>query len=150
VKERKTLNILLINDDEDDSFILDEVSQYFKEQIILSNTIPEPNLVDRLKTETLPDLIILDLYMSNINGLELLKQIRAPKGLKDVPVIIYSSKQQSFIVKKCFEMGATLFVEKPHTYKGVERMLKKIVAIDWNKHKTKSKEHSFILETDDY
>lgn len=150
MKEGKVLNILLVNDDEDDSFILHEVAQYFSDKIILRNTYPAERMVDKLASGALPDLVLLDLYISKINGLDLLKQIRSHKLLKNLPVIIYSSMQHASVVRKCFEAGATLFVEKPHTYKGIERMLKKIVAMDWDKYKEKTKEHNFILQMEDY
>ena len=150
MKEGKVLNILLINDDEDDSFILNEVSEYFSEKMSFNNAHPASNIIERLASGSLPDLILLDLYMGKINSLDLLKQIRGHRVLKNLPVIIYSSRQHANIVRKCFDSGATLFVEKPHTYKGIERMLKKILAMDWEKYKAKSKEHSFILQTEDY
>jgi CheY-like chemotaxis protein len=150
VKEGKVLNILLINDDEDDSFILHEVSHYFSDKLVLHNTFPTDDVVEKIAAGPHHDLLLLDLYMPKINGLDLLKKIRSNSRLKNTPVIIYSSRQHSTIVRKCFEAGATLFVEKPHTYKGIERMLKKILAMDWEKYNVKTKDLSFILETEDY
>lgn len=150
MKEVKALSILLINDDEDDSFILHEVSQYFPNKILLNNIFPSGDIIKNMVEAPLPDLILLDLYISTVNGLDLLKQIRSSRLLKNIPVIIYSSRQHAAIVRKCFDAGATLFVEKPHTYKGIERMLRKILDMDWDKYKVKSKEQSFILETEDY
>lgn len=150
MKESKLLNILLINDDEDDSFILQEVAQYFSSSVVLDNICPEYRIAEKLDLEKLPDIIVLDLYMGRANGLDLLKQLTFNKSTRHIPVIIYSSRQHSSIVRKCFDLGASLFVEKPHTYKGVERMFRKIIAMDWNQYKTREREYNFILETEDY
>jgi response regulator RpfG family c-di-GMP phosphodiesterase len=139
VKESRLIEILLINDDEDDAFILHEVAQLFAHQLILEDVGAQQLIFEKLQPDNLPDVIFLDLYMGKQNGVDVLKQIRSKKHLKNIPVIIYSTRQHSSIVRKCFDLGATLFVEKPHTYKGVERMLKKLVAMDWTKYKTKSK-----------
>jgi CheY-like chemotaxis protein len=149
VKDGKFLEILLINDDEDDAFVLHEVAQSFASQVVLRDIRPDQSLLNNLQPTNLPDIIFLDIFMSKYNGVDLLKQIRSKKHLKNLPVIIYSARQHSTIVRKCFDSGATLFVEKPHTYKGVERMLKKIIAMDWQKDKATTKEPDFIMHTED-
>lgn len=150
VQATKPLKILLINDDEDDTYILHEVAELFIDKITLANLDIQASVSESITSDNLPDIVLLDLYVSKINGVDVLKQIRATKHLKSIPVIIYSGRQHSSIIKKCFELGATLFVEKPHTYKGVERLFKKIMALDWSKYKQNAKEHDFIMHTDDY
>jgi PleD family two-component response regulator len=144
--DRAPLHILLINDDEDDTFILHEVAQRFP-TIELDNIHPQEKITEELRKGNMPDIILLDLYMSKMSGFDILRQLRSTKDCKQIPVIIYSSKQHSNIVKKCFDLGANMFIEKPHTYKGIERMIRKIVAMDWSRG-SRLREHGFILQAD--
>ena len=149
VEDQKLLKILLVNDDEDDAFILFEVSQSFPANIYLGDIRPGIDIIGQINSFA-PDIILLDIHLSSINGIDLLRQIKSKRALRHLPVIIYASRQHSVVVRKCFDLGATLFVEKPHTYKGVERMLKRILQIDWNRNYNSIKEVNFILLNEDY
>jgi len=62
---------------------------------------------------TLPDLIILDIEMPRMNGLEMLRQLRADPVLGKTPVIIQTAEQSDQRREQMFELGATDFVLKP-------------------------------------
>lgn len=60
-----------------------------------------------------PDFVILDIQLPDINGLEVLKRIRAhPRG-KDVPVIAITSYAMSGDREKLMAAGCTAYIEKP-------------------------------------
>jgi|SRR3989344_3715411 len=56
--------------------------------------------------ELAPDLILLDIVMPKINGLEVLAEIREDKNLKKIPVIIISNSGQPVEIDKIKELGA--------------------------------------------
>ena len=60
-----------------------------------------------------PDLIVLDLEMPRMNGLEMLRQLKADFTLADIPVIIETAEESSERREQMFELGATDFVSKP-------------------------------------
>ena len=60
-----------------------------------------------------PDLIVLDLEMPRMNGLEMLRTLRADPVLADIPVIIETAEESSQRREQMFELGATDFVSKP-------------------------------------
>lgn len=62
--------------------------------------------------ELKPDLIILDLYLPEMNGFECLKRIKADAALKDVPVLILSGLGQEADIRKGLELGAQEYVVK--------------------------------------
>ncbi|MBI5958964.1 MAG: response regulator [Chloroflexi bacterium] len=66
-----------------------------------------------LKNET-PDLIILDLMLPDIDGLELLRQIRAQSRFDNIPVLILSAKADPATIGKGLGMGADAYVTKPY------------------------------------
>lgn len=58
------------------------------------------------------DLILLDILLPDINGIELLKQIKAVDTLKAVPVILLTNLAQDNIIKEGFKTGAVGYLIK--------------------------------------
>lgn len=61
----------------------------------------------------LPDLILMDAVMPEMDGYEVLRQIRQKRTLDDVPVIFVTSLREEKDRKKAFALGAADYVEKP-------------------------------------
>jgi CheY-like chemotaxis protein len=59
------------------------------------------------------DLILLDLLMPDVDGFEVLRQLKARNLLQKTPVIIISASDEKDSIAKCFEMGATGHLRKP-------------------------------------
>lgn len=62
-----------------------------------------------------PDVIILDLMLPGRSGFEVLAEVRADEGLKDVPVIVFSNRDGQDDRKKAQELGANRFYVKAMT-----------------------------------
>jgi two-component system, cell cycle response regulator DivK len=60
-----------------------------------------------------PDFVILDIQLPDINGLEVLKRIRASKIGMDIPIIAMTSYAMSGDKKKLLAAGCTAYIEKP-------------------------------------
>lgn len=60
-----------------------------------------------------PDLIIVDLNMPRLNGEMVMKHIRLTKGIKRVPIVVFSSSNSRLDVSACYEAGCTSYVVKP-------------------------------------
>ncbi len=67
--------------------------------------------------EALPQLVILDLMLPGIDGLDVLKGIRFDRGLKHLPVIIASAKSEESDVITGLELGADDYLPKPFSPK---------------------------------
>jgi CheY-like chemotaxis protein len=64
-----------------------------------------------------PCLILLDLNMPKMNGVELLKAIKADKVLKTIPVVVLTTSRSERDVTEIFENGVAGYVVKPADYK---------------------------------
>ena len=75
--------------------------------------IAQPSfLFKRLEHESI-DLILMDVNMPEINGMELLTQVKNDPNYKEIPVIMITSDDEQDVLKKCFELGAADFISKP-------------------------------------
>ena len=74
-----------------------------------------------------PDLIILDLKLPFLGGLEILKKIRGNKYTKNIPVVIFTSSDNPEDLLKSYQLGVNSFVKKPTNYEEFIETLKKII-----------------------
>ncbi|MEO5335136.1 MAG: diguanylate cyclase [Magnetococcus sp. YQC-5] len=60
-----------------------------------------------------PDLLLLDVNMPEIDGVTLLRRIKALPNLRDIPVIMITGETDESLIQECFQIGAVDFVNKP-------------------------------------
>jgi DNA-binding response OmpR family regulator len=60
-----------------------------------------------------PDLAVLDISMPELDGLEVLRRLRADSATSALPVVLLSARAQEADVKLGFELGASAYVKKP-------------------------------------
>jgi len=68
------------------------------------------------KVSNQPRLILLDLKLPKVNGIEVLKRIKSDDQMKTVPVVVMTSSNESVDLKTCYELGVNSFVTKPINY----------------------------------
>ena len=64
--------------------------------------------------QTKPDLIILDLMLPDIDGLQILQEVRAQDRLRHVPVLILSAKADADTIREGLDLGADGYITKPY------------------------------------
>ncbi len=111
-KEAKARPMVLLVDDDGAALALLAASLRRLGLRILSATNGEEALAV-LRTEPSVDLVIMDVGMPVMDGLELLRRIRQSEGLTDLPVILYSGNDDSATVQKASEYGCIRYLVKP-------------------------------------
>lgn len=72
----------------------------------------------------IPDLVLLDLNMPGVNGLEVLRYLKREPRLIRVPVIVVTAEDERFVVQRCLNAGATAVVAKPASFEQLEVILR--------------------------
>ncbi|MBA4385885.1 MAG: two-component system response regulator [Anaerolinea sp.] len=78
------------------------------------------------KTGGNPVVILLDLKMPKIDGIEVLRIIKSDKNLKMIPVVILTSSSESRDLETCYELGANAYVVKPVRFADFVEAIKQI------------------------
>ena len=73
-----------------------------------------------------PDIILLDLNMPRMNGIEFLSKLKADERLKFIPAIILTTSENRSDLQKCFEIGIAGYLIKPLRYEDYETKIKKV------------------------
>lgn len=66
-----------------------------------------------LQSGNMPDIILTDLQMPVMDGIELIKRIKESGYFKDIPIIVLSSQESSNIRVECLKLGAEDYIMKP-------------------------------------
>jgi CheY-like chemotaxis protein len=69
--------------------------------------------VYRLRREGNPVVVLLDLKLPKVDGMEVLGQIKADHDLKMVPVVVLTSSREEQDLVRCYELGSNAYVVKP-------------------------------------
>ena len=121
-KERNIINenmpILLVEDDKVDAMT---VKRALRETNIVNKLVIRENGVEALehlqeKSNTRPCIILLDLNMPKMNGVEFLEKIKSDKNLKSIPVIVLTTSDELDDKKSAFEHSAAGYMLKPVDY----------------------------------
>lgn len=117
--------ILLI---EDDPFLIDIYNTKLKKSGFEVEVATEGEEGIRKIEEKIPDLVLLDIVLPQMDGWEVLKKIRENKKFKNLKVIILSNLYQKLEVEKGMKFGAIKYLIKAHyTPTEVVKEIRKIV-----------------------
>ena len=110
----KKLSLLLIEDDEIERMKFNRVCQKNNISCIVNEAMNGEKALEFLhETQELPHLILVDLNMPKMNGIEFLKILKNNDRLKYIPTMVVSSSDNHEDVKKSYENGATGYLIKP-------------------------------------
>jgi response regulator NasT len=73
-----------------------------------------------------PDVILMDLHMQGLNGIELCRHLRKDVHLRHIPILAMSSDNQPALIESIREAGASLFISKPIEIDALEKALHEI------------------------
>jgi CheY-like chemotaxis protein len=116
---RNSKPILLVEDDSVDAMTVERALKDLNVTNLLVHTLNGEEALNHLRAESNgnPCVILLDLNMPKMNGVELLKIVKADDVLKSIPVVVLTTSQEEQDVVESFKLSAAGYIVKPVDYK---------------------------------
>jgi len=148
-KDEKSLNILLVEDDVSHAQLVmrgfedhkypNRIEHLIDGQQALDYLFHKGQFSEKKETER-PHVILLDLRMPKIDGLEVLKIVKSTEDLKKIPVVILTTSNAQRDVEQAYELHANSYLIKPVEFDDFKRLLSEL-GIYWlglNQHPWKN------------
>lgn len=74
--------------------------------------------------EPTPDLVLLDLNMPGIDGRQVLETMKSDDKLRHIPVVILTTSADAKDVDKCYDLGASTYIQKPVSFEGLTEAIR--------------------------
>jgi len=71
-------------------------------------------------------LILLDINMPEIDGIEVLKKLKSDTNLKKIPIIMLTTTDDHLEIRKCYELGCNCYVTKPVEFQKLTETLQRL------------------------
>jgi chemotaxis family two-component system response regulator Rcp1 len=132
MKKMRSKDILLVEDNAGDVRLAYEAIQDAKVHANLHVVGDGVEAMAFLRREgkyadaTRPNLVMLDLTMPKKNGFEVLAEIKADAGLKNIPVIIFSVSKSEDDIRHAYDLEANCYIVKPADLNGLIVVIKAI------------------------
>lgn len=131
----KKVNVLIADDSPHDRFLITDAFKAIDNKIQLFTVSDGIEALDFLHKRGQhadapfrPDLIILDVYMPNKGGLQVLKEIKGNPNLKNIPTIMLSSSVHEYDVNQAYGFSCNCYIIKPMNPNDYNTVIKSVVA----------------------
>lgn len=116
-------SILLVEDDEDIRFLLNDI---LREDYIIHEATDGTEAITLIE-KLIPDLVICDVMMPNMNGLELCNRIKNTSATCHIPFIILSARGSEDHRLEGYEVGADAYIAKPFQASHLKTRVRKLI-----------------------
>ena len=83
-----------------------------------------------LVRKEIPDLVLLDLMMPDMDGWDVYHQIKSDEHTRDIPVIVITAHIQKAIRQRCLDLGAAAFINKPPNEDELTYAVRKVLGVN--------------------
>jgi CheY-like chemotaxis protein len=117
--------VLLAEDNEDTAELTQKMLEFFGYQVIVARNGVEA--VAKAAAET-PDLIVMDIHMPVMDGLQAAVEIRKDPKTKSIPILAATAKAMAGDEERCLASGCDSYISKPFTHFQLAAMIKKLLS----------------------
>ena len=73
-----------------------------------------------------PLLVLLDLNLPDMTGVDILKQIKTNEHLKRVPVVVLTTTDDAVEIQRCYDLGCNVYITKPVNYENFANAIRQL------------------------
>lgn len=73
-----------------------------------------------------PKLVLLDIQMPKVNGIQVLEKIKGDERTRSTPVVILTSSKEDPDIQKCYALGANSYIVKPVNFEGFTEAIRNL------------------------
>jgi len=77
-------------------------------------------------TSNIPRVILLDLHLPKLDGLEVLRRLKADPATRQIPVVVLTSSTEESDMRECYALGVNSFVSKPVEFDAFMKVVGKL------------------------
>lgn len=122
------MNILFIEDDAIETMKFTRTLSKLKVQHKITEVKNGEEALEFLKSDNqLPDIILLDLNMPRMNGIEFLKILKADEHYKYLPTVMLTTSENRTDLLECYKIGIAGYILKPLKYEDYEEKLTRVI-----------------------
>jgi len=85
------------------------------DEVVVEEVATGERAIERAGQKPRLDLVILDLGLPGLSGLDVLKQLRSDPGTRGLPIVVLSSSREQEDIRNAYDCGANSFVSKSDT-----------------------------------
>jgi len=131
--DNEKVDILLIEDNEYEAKLaiynlkahnLSDYLVHINDGALAADFIFAKGVYARRNIQNRPKVILLDINLPKLNGLEILQMIKSDKRTKTIPVVMLTSSRESRDVKKGYALGANSYIVKPIEFESFSRTIR--------------------------
>jgi len=127
------VDILLVEDNEADVVLVREALKDAKVYNTLHVVNDGQSALDFLRNDPaqnphgiIPGLVLLDLYLPKLNGMEVLEAVKSSEELRTIPVVMMASSREESDIVQAYELQANCYVVKPVDFEQLIHVIKTI------------------------
>ena len=114
MSEPETVEILLVEDNPNDAELTQRALKKTNLGVGLATARDGAEALEYLfSNRPKPKVIFLDLKLPKIDGIEVLRRVRADDRLRSVPVVVLTSSQEERDISQCYKLGVNSYIVKP-------------------------------------
>lgn len=117
--------VLVVDDDPMILKLVEELLRRAKMEAVLADSAVEA--AEILRKPPLPDVMVLDLMLPEISGIEFLKQMRSKAMFADLPVVILSALAEPDDIRRGLDAGADRYLTKPYLASNLVRTVREVL-----------------------
>ncbi|MCO5070089.1 MAG: response regulator [Rhizobiaceae bacterium] len=132
--EARAVTIVMVEDDEGHARLIEK---NIRRAGVNNEIIPFTNGTDALNYMFGPDgsgevsagrhlLILLDLNLPDMTGIDILERVKANQHTKPAPVVVLTTTDDAREIQRCYELGANVYITKPVNYEGFANAIRQL------------------------